>query len=89
MNDFTPDSVKDAGFFSADQHVVSINRSDRWLVCYRLQDLGIACNCLPDGSFRAQIDSPVDAIQLWSVMQQLTGSRTAHLNWLARCWRSS
>ncbi|MBE9181832.1 hypothetical protein IQ268_25010 [Oculatella sp. LEGE 06141] len=68
------------------RQLISISRSDRWQICYRLQELGIACTCLDDGSFHAEVDSPVAMMQLRSVLLQLTASRQQLVEWLERCW---
>lgn len=67
--------------------LVSISRSDRWQVYARLQELDIPCTCLSDGSFQAKIDTPLAALQLWSVIYQFTSSRHQLVEQLKRCWR--
>ncbi|NJR65244.1 MAG: hypothetical protein HC772_07865 [Leptolyngbyaceae cyanobacterium CRU_2_3] len=68
---------------------VSIVRSDRWQAYQRLQELDIPCACPSDGSFQANLDTPLAAIQLWSVMRQSTISRRGLCDWLNRCWKLS
>lgn len=65
---------------------IAISRSDRWQAYHRLQDLGIACNCLQDGSFVAEINSPIAALQMRSVIAQLTATRQQLIDWLNHCW---
>ncbi|NJO73164.1 MAG: hypothetical protein HC833_04955 [Leptolyngbyaceae cyanobacterium RM1_406_9] len=67
--------------------IVSISRSDRWQVYARLQELDIPCTCLGDGSFQAQIDTPLAALQLWSVIYQFTSVRCQLVERLERCWQ--
>ena len=66
--------------------LVSIPRSDRWQVYARLQELDIPCTCLGDGSFQATIDTPLAALQLRSVIGQVTFSRRQLVEQLERCW---
>ncbi|NJL39468.1 MAG: hypothetical protein HC840_09320 [Leptolyngbyaceae cyanobacterium RM2_2_4] len=67
--------------------LVSISRSDRWQVYARLQELDIPCICLGDGRFQAKIDTPLAALQLWSVIYQFTSSRRQLVEQLERCWQ--
>ncbi len=65
---------------------LTISRSDRWLACQRLQELQIPCTCQPDGTLQVEIVSPLDLIQIRSVVQQLTAPRPVLLDLLERCW---
>ena len=67
--------------------VVSISRSDRWQVHARLQELDISSACLSDGSFQVKINTPLDALQLWSVIYQFTASRNQMTERLERCFQ--
>ncbi|MDJ0719510.1 MAG: hypothetical protein QNJ54_35705 [Prochloraceae cyanobacterium] len=66
--------------------IIAINRVDRWSVYQRLQQLEISCQCLTNESLRAEFKSPLDAIQLWSVVKQIYSTRTELILWLNRCW---
>ncbi|MDX2239877.1 MAG: hypothetical protein NW224_04255 [Leptolyngbyaceae cyanobacterium bins.302] len=68
--------------------VSTIARSDRWLVRQRLQELHIPCHCLADGQLSAEIHSPIDILQLRSVIQQATATRSDLIDWLERCWQT-
>ncbi|PNW28219.1 UNVERIFIED_CONTAM: hypothetical protein BEN50_03225 [Euhalothece sp. KZN 001] len=82
MNQFTrPD-----GFVSL---VIKINRSDRWRVSRRLQELEISCWCPQDGTLWVEINGWVDAILLRSTVQQFASSRYELASWLERCWETS
>lgn len=59
----------------------------RWNVYHRLQQLEIPCHCRPHHPLQVQIDTPTAAIQLWSVLQQLTANRQSHIQRLQRCWQ--
>lgn len=66
--------------------LVEIARGDRWQVYQRLQELGIACWCCSDGYLKAEINTPTAALQLWSVVRQLSAKRPELTFWLHRCW---
>jgi hypothetical protein len=74
---------------SSSGQLISVPRSDRWLAHQRLQELGISCACLRDGSFQVEIHNPVEAVQLRSVVLQLTAPRHQLLSWLNQCWQLS
>lgn len=82
-------SSSDVSQGNLSQQVISIARSDRWQAYHRLQELGISCNCLADGQFQVEVNSPIAVIQLWSVLQQLTCSRQQLSHWLEQCWKLS
>lgn len=65
---------------------VTVKWTDRWLVYQRLQELSIPCQCNATQPLRAQIDSPLAALQLWSISQQLNASREQLVEHLQRCW---
>ena len=72
---------------SSDNHVIAVHRSERWEIYRRLQELQIACQCSPSQPLQVQVPSPTAAVQVWSVVKQLTNSRYDLLNWLHRCWQ--
>lgn len=65
--------------------VETISRCDRWLACQRLQDLSIPCQCQLDGCLQVEITHPIAILQLRSVVQQITASRSELIEWLERC----
>ncbi len=69
--------------------VVEVNRADRWQVYYRLRELGISCGCAVDQPLLVEVYSTTAAIQLWSVVRQLTASRSELVSHLERCWQTS
>lgn len=77
-------------FFSQTQqtYVVEVNWLDRWQVYQRLQELDIPCWCEANEPLKVEITSPLAAIQLWSVMQQLTASRQALISLLKLNWQT-
>ena len=66
--------------------IVEVNWADRWEVYRRLQELQIPCQCYPDKPLQVQTLTPKDAIQLWSVMRQVTAPRYQLIGWLKDCW---
>lgn len=69
------------------RQVVVISRSDRWQAYQRLKSLEVPCWCEKQGCLQVEVNSPLAAIQLWSVMQQFSGSRQQLITWLHRCWQ--
>ncbi|PZV13964.1 MAG: hypothetical protein DCF22_09645 [Leptolyngbya sp.] len=68
--------------------VGTISRCDRWLACQRLQDLSIPCQCHSDGCLQVEVTHPMAILQLRSVVQQITASRSELIGWLERCLAS-
>lgn len=66
---------------------IEISWGDRWQVYRRLQELGIPCECGTNQPLRYQIKDVTAAIQLWSVVSQLTVPRPELACWLERCWQ--
>lgn len=69
------------------QQEIEISWGDRWQVYRRLQELGIPCECGTNQPLRYQIKDVTAAIQLWSVVSQLTVPRRELACWLERCWQ--
>jgi len=69
------------------REIVAVNLADRWQVYLRLQQLDIPCTCATNQPLRVQIQNVTAAIQLWSVMRQLTAPRGELIFWLDRCWQ--
>lgn len=67
--------------------VIEVALADRWQVYRRLQELSIPCQCGTNQPLSAQINNVTAAIQLWSVVRQLTVSRSELAYWLEHCWR--
>ena len=70
----------------ADQEI-EISRGDRWQVYRRLQELEIPCQCGTNQPLRYQINDVAGAIQLWSVVKQVSVPRLELASWLESCWR--
>jgi hypothetical protein len=72
---------------SSSLQVSTISRCDRWQAYQRLQELQIPCHCSTAGYLEVEVNTPLAAIQVKSVIQQLTASRAELINWLNRCWQ--
>lgn len=72
----------------ADQ-IIEINKSERWIVYRRLQELEIPCRCGTNQPLSYQLNDVTSAIQVWSVVRQLTVPRWELASWLECCWRIS
>lgn len=71
---------------SAHRQVVEVKWADRWAVHHRLQELQIPCYCKSDFPLQVDIRNPTAAIQLWSVVKQITTPRHELISWLNECW---
>jgi hypothetical protein len=69
--------------------VAKINRSDRWSVYRRLQELKIPCWCPEDGKLWVEIDDCTNAVLLRSTIQRFVSTRSELTNWLERCWSTN
>ena len=52
--------------------IVEISWTERWQVYRRLQELSIPCQCMSNQPLVAQFEDVTAAIQLWSVVRQVT-----------------
>ncbi|WP_390883514.1 Asr1405/Asl0597 family protein [Kovacikia minuta] len=46
------------------------------------------CNCSAEGLLEVEVNTPLAALQVRSVIQQLTASRSELIDWLEDCWRA-
>ncbi len=69
------------------EHEIEISWGDRWQVYRRLQELEIPCQCRTNQPLCYQIQDVAAAIQLWSVVRQLTVPRRELASWLEHCWQ--
>jgi len=67
--------------------VVKVSRCDRWQAYQRLQELEIQSSCAGDGTLAVEVRTVGEAIQLRSVIQQLTAPRSELIDWLDLCWQ--
>jgi hypothetical protein len=66
--------------------IIEISWADRWQVYRRLQELKIPCQCGPNQPLSYQINDVAAAIQVWSVVKQVTAPRRDLASWLELCW---
>ena len=71
----------------ADQSI-TVSAIARWEVYRRLQELEIPCECNTESPLLVSIATPTAAIQVWSVVRQVTTSRHELASWLEDCWLS-
>ena len=64
-----------------------VHCEDRWQVHHRLQSLGISTQCQSFQPLRVKIDTPAEAIQLWSVVRQVSTPRCALAASLHKSWQ--
>ncbi len=74
---------------SADKNsqIVTVEWSGRWQVYSRLKALEIECSCRMNEPLQVVPNSPQEAIQIWSIVKQVTGNRQELVDWLNQCWR--
>ncbi|MDB9525439.1 hypothetical protein PN498_05530 [Oscillatoria sp. CS-180] len=68
--------------------VVTVQRSDRWSIHHRLQELNIPCACPTDGTLRVDVDHPVALLLVRSTVRQFLTTRKESIDWLERCWET-
>ncbi|MEO1799634.1 MAG: Asr1405/Asl0597 family protein [Cyanobacteria bacterium J06629_2] len=65
---------------------IDIARTESWFAHRRFQDLAIASSISTGQPLRVEINDPQTAVQVWSVIRQVTGSRSKLIDWLEYCW---
>lgn len=68
--------------------MAEVSWADRWQVYHRLQELAIPCWCATNQPLRVEITHIAAAVQLWSVVRQLTAPRQDLVSALERCWQN-
>lgn len=81
------DLMNQSNFDFMTTEVVTIPRDLRSSAYLRLQELSVPCWCSEDGHLRVEINSLVVALQLRSVVQQITAPRRLLVDWLEKCWQ--
>ncbi|MBD2090005.1 hypothetical protein H6F67_09085 [Microcoleus sp. FACHB-1515] len=84
----------DAQFNSSDtdspaSQLIAVPRCDRWQIFHRLKELEISCRCLADGRLEIATHSFTDQLQVWSVLHQLSATRSQLVRLLERSWSAS
>jgi hypothetical protein len=54
-----------------------------------LRELDICCWCSSNQPLTVEVSDPNVAVQLWSVIRQLTASRQDLIQTLKQCWQNS
>ncbi len=65
--------------------MVEIDCCDRWEAYFRLQELGIVCECKSHQPLKVHVKSANQAIQVWCITTRLTKSRRELASWLEGC----
>lgn len=68
------------------QKVLQVNPALRWQVYQRLQELDISCECLCYQPLYVKYTNTTEVIQIWSVVRQMTASRSELIGFLNNCW---
>ena len=64
-----------------------VHCEDRWQVYHRLKELNIPCQCRAHQPLKVEANSAQAAIQIWSVVRQISNPRQNLAQWLKHCWR--
>jgi hypothetical protein len=81
----TPSTAQSVNFSTT----VQVDPVSRWTVYHRLAELAIPCRCAYGQPLQVQITTAIAAVQLWSVIQQVTAPRSTQVDWLTRCFQAS
>lgn len=65
---------------------IEIARTESWSAYRRFQDLSIQSHISTGTPLQVEISNPQTAVQVWSVIKQVTGSRSELIDWLDHCW---
>lgn len=57
------------------QPAFTVRCEDRWQVYFRLKELDIAAQCQGFHPLKVSIDTPTEAIQLWSIVRRISTPR--------------
>ena len=66
---------------------ITVNCDDRWQVHYRLQALGLETQCKSFQPLQVKINTPLEALQLWSVVRQVSMPRHVLAASLDESWQ--
>ena len=75
------------GLESSSTITLALNSIDRWAAFERLKSLSIPCHCSINRPLCVEIKTAAAALQVWSVVQQVTQPRLALAGHLEICWR--
>ena len=69
------------------EQMIPVASDDRWQVYFRLKALGLTCCCQGHQALGVQVHSPLDVVQIWSVVQAVDAPRGDRVARLERSWR--
>ncbi|BCX12704.1 MAG: hypothetical protein KatS3mg067_1642 [Thermosynechococcus sp.] len=72
---------------SINPKVIAVQWQLRWPIYQRLTELEVPCECLPYQPLTVEVNSPLVALQVWSVVRQFSASRDTLVDWLEQCWQ--
>ena len=80
----TPCPVSDS-----EAQLIAVPLGDRWSIRRRLQELSIQAWCPAEGQLQVEVNTYVEAVQVWSVVRQFGTSRSTLVAWLETCWQQA
>ncbi|QFZ92102.2 Asr1405/Asl0597 family protein [Synechococcus elongatus] len=66
---------------------LDLDSTTRWDCYHRCCELALDCYCTPCHPLRIQIETPLQAIQVWSICQWIQRDRPSLSNFLESCWQ--
>ena len=67
---------------------VTVSCEDRWQVYHRLQELDIDCECSSFQPLKVNLQTPTEALQLWSVVRCASDDKRTLVSTLSRSWQA-
>ncbi|MBE9063508.1 Asr1405/Asl0597 family protein [cf. Phormidesmis sp. LEGE 11477] len=67
---------------------VTVSCEDRWQVYHRLQELDIDCECGSFQPLKANLQTPTEALQLWSIVRRISAPKQSLTAALDRSWKA-
>ena len=67
--------------------IIAIDRVHCWSAHRRFQDLSIQSFISTGEPLKVEISDPQTAVQVWSVIKQVTETRSELVEWLEHCWQ--
>ncbi|MEL6777595.1 MAG: Asr1405/Asl0597 family protein [Cyanobacteria bacterium J06597_16] len=67
---------------------ITVSCEDRWQVYHRLQELDIDCQCSGFKPLKVTLQTPTEALQLWSIVRRVSEPRQALVVALNQSWQT-
>jgi len=67
---------------------ITVSCEDRWQVYHRLQELDIDCQCGGFKPLKVTLQTPTEALQLWSIVRRVSEPRQALVAALNQSWQT-